>query len=307
MGIRKYIFIVFLILTFSSVAQVGINTLTVSDAAALQVNAQRIPTINYGGFLMPVVTEAQQASIPVSTSNNSDDGLMVYVSDPITGKHCWDIYDGEDHIWRSINCQGVTCSSTVLFEEDFNSYSNDTGVSGASSSNGDYPSGVTKWTLTSFQSFGNNTPNLPGTLLNDEDYALVKSGKLEFRDTNGALQFESQQINISGYSDILISMEISESGTLEYVPLHVDDFDCGEDESDYVDIEYSTNGGSTFTEVSNYLSNGTVNHTLADDLLGTVAFSLSGISGTSLVIRVRLQNWADDEYYYLDNILVKCN
>ena len=29
------------------------------------------------------------------------------------GKHCWDIYDRIEYVWRSINCQNSDCNSTV--------------------------------------------------------------------------------------------------------------------------------------------------------------------------------------------------
>ena len=75
-----------------------------------------------------------------------------------------------------------------MYRENFNLYQENTGVTGVSSVNGDYPSGVTKWTLTSFQYFGSDVPNLPGMLVDVDDYALVKSGELSFRDTNGAFR-----------------------------------------------------------------------------------------------------------------------
>lgn len=288
----------------NGVSQVAIGE-TSSDSRALAVAAQNLNG-DFGGFLMPVVTEAQQALIDVSTSNNADDGMMVYVSDPITGKRCWDIYDSYAQVWRSIYCPSE-CNS-ILFSEDFESYTPDTGVTGVSSSNGDYPAGVSKWSLTSFSSFGSNTPALPGMLVDANDYALVQGGELVIRDTNGAFRMETQTIDITGYADILISMDFREAGLLEYdASMHTTDFNCGNTQSDYIDIEISTNGGASFTEVPNFSSYGSVNHTVADDFSGTIAFAMSGITGTSLVIRLRTQNWSDDEYFYIDNIVVSCN
>lgn len=302
--------LLFLLVAINLNGQVAINETSPSSAAALYLEAQKIPTTNFGGFLMPVVTEAQQLDIPVSTIDSSDDGLMVYVSDLTIGKHCWDIYDGIEHVWRSINCQNNDCNSTVLYSEDFDSYLEDTGVTGASSTNGNYPSGVTKWILTSFDSFGSSTPALPGTLEPGEtdDYALVKGGVLAFRDTNGVFLFETQTIDISGYADIQISLDVEESGDMEYDPsMHSDDFNCGYEKNDYVDVEYSTDGGSSFAEVPNFSGYGNSNHTIANDFTGTVSFSTNGISGTSLILRIRIQNWAGDEIFYIDNIVVKCN
>ncbi len=306
-SMKKFFPIVFFIFFVPMNAQVGINTTTVSSAAVLHLEAENVHTTQIGGFLMPVVTESEQSNIPVSTLDNRDDGLMVFVSDPVTGKQCWDIYDGIVHTWRSINCLNVTCSGDILFQENFESYTGNTGVSGVTSSSGDYPSGVTKWTLTSFQAYGNSTPALPGTLLDEDDFALVQAGKLAFRDTNGVFQFQTQAIDISGYDNIGVSMEVSTAGILEYDPLkHINDFTCGEIESDYFDLAYSTDGGISYTKITNYSGLGTINHTLVSNLTGTVTVSVSGLSGSSLIIRIRLQTWAADEHYFLDNIIVSC-
>ncbi|MCB0456325.1 MAG: hypothetical protein KDC91_01160 [Flavobacteriaceae bacterium] len=305
--VTKTLTCILLLFPLIGFSQVGIGTTTVSNAAALTVEAQN-PSGGFGGFLMPIVTEAQQASIPVSTIDYSDDGLLVYVSDPVTGKQCLEIYDAYQQVWQSITCPSE-CDD-VLYEEDFNSYTNGTGITGASSTNGDYPSSVTKWTLSSYSTSGNGSLAYPGSLADASDYAIVNGSRLELRDTNGPLLFQTQAININGYSDVFIQMDISETGDMEYFSAqHFDDFNCGSETqgNDYVDIEYSTNSGSTYTEVANYSGLGTTNHTLHNNLSGTVGFVLSGITGTSLIIRIRFQNWASSEYYYLDNILVSCN
>jgi len=291
--------------------QVAINSSSPSTAAALQIDAQKLPTTNFGGFLMPIVTEAQQALIPVSTIDTSDDGLMVFVSDPGTGKQCWEIFDAVQQVWRSIFCLDEKVCNAVLYSENFESYAEDSGITGASATNGDYPASVTKWTLSSYSdSPRDGSTSLPGSLVNADDYALVKSGELEMHDTNGPLLFQTESIDITGYSSITISCEIFETGLLEYLPAsHTDDFNCGDDTngSDYVDMEYSTDGGATYTEVPNFMGLGNSDHTLSDNLSGRVFFSVTGITGTSLIFRIRFQNWANDEYFFLDNIQVKCD
>lgn len=307
-------FAVLALLCLQTLGQVAVGTLSPSSAAVLHLEALNLKTLNYGGFLMPVVTEAQQALIPVSTADASDDGLMVYVSDPITGKHCWDIYDGVQHQWRSITCQTVASCSDILYEEDFNSYAENSGVTGASSSNGDYPASVTKWTLTSFDSFGSTTPALPGTLADASDYGLVTGGALEMRDTNGVFQFETVTIDITGYTDIVIGFDVSGRGDFEYdTTAHIGDFNCGFDNSDYLDIEYSIDGGA-FVEVPSFSLVGTPNHTFvfdetfaSDGSLVNFSTTLTGLAGTDLVIRIRAQNWAGSEYILVDNIVVRCN
>ncbi|MDC8004197.1 hypothetical protein POV27_09055 [Aureisphaera galaxeae] len=311
---RKVLFYGMMFLgTSIALSQVAVGTTTPSDAAALHVEASQSNSIGIGGFLMPVVTEAEQLLIPVSTTDATDDGMMVFVSDPGTGKHCWDIYDGVAHTWRSINCFSTSSCSDILFEEDFDSYVDGTGVTGASSSNGDYPSGVTQWTLTSFSAFGSTTPALPGTLADANDYALVESGELRFRDLNGTFRLETQSINISGYSSIQISVNVRGTGDFEYDVLdHTDDFNCGETNSDYFDLEYSIDGGA-YVEVSNFNSLGTVNHTIvfdetfaSDGSLVNLTADLTGLSASNLIIRLRLQNWANNESIYIDDLIVRC-
>jgi len=75
----------------------------------------------------------------------------------------------------------------------------------------------------------------------------------------------------------------------------------------YVDVLYSTNGGSTFIEVTNYNGLGNSNHTLIDNLVSPVTVSVNGLSGSSLIIKIRFQNWAGAEQYFLDNIIVSCD
>lgn len=234
---------------------------------------------------------------------------MVFVFDKNTGKQCWDIYDAEVKVWRSITCFNQVCNS-IIFSEDFNSYSTDSGITGASAANGDYSTMINKFTLSSFSSNRDGSLAYPGTLANANDYALVKYSQLEIQDANGPLLFETQSINISGYSNINFSLTISENGDLEYDNVeHINDFNCGEESigNDYVDVLYSTNGGSTFTEVTNYNGLGNSNHTLIDNLVSPVTVSVNGLSGSSLIIKIRFQNWAGAEQYFLDNIIVSCN
>ena len=314
MKLNLYV-VILLLLCVNSFAQVAIGTLNPpTTAAVLHLEALQPNTINFGGFLMPRVTESQQLQIPVSTVDDSDDGLMVFVSDFITGKHCWEIYDGVDHVWRSINCPSVAGCSTIYYEEDFESYASDTGVTGLSSSNGDYPGAVTKWTLTSFTGFGSTTPDLPGTLIDADDYALIKAGELEFRDTNGTFIFETQSIDITGATDLIIAMDVKGTGDFEYVTgTHAGDFSCGVNNSDYLDLEYSIDGGA-FTEVSNFSGLGTADHTIvfdetfaSDGSLVNISTVLTGLTNSSIVVRARLQNWAGGEYITIDNIVVRCN
>ena len=83
-------------------SQVSIGTTNPSSAAVLHLKTAGFGLSKVGGFLLPVVTEAQQALIPV---DESDDGLMVYVKDTGASKWCLEIYDGKAKLWRSIQCK----------------------------------------------------------------------------------------------------------------------------------------------------------------------------------------------------------
>jgi hypothetical protein len=99
---KKVICIVLLSLFTGNVfSQVGIGTTNPSSAAVLHLKTSNLGAVKIGGFLLPVVTEVQQALIPVKSS---DDGLMVFVKDEITGKWCLEIYDSKQKVWRSIQC-----------------------------------------------------------------------------------------------------------------------------------------------------------------------------------------------------------
>ena len=296
----------FCFITTSFAQAVAINTTTPSEASVLHLEAQQSNGVSYGGFLMPVVTEDQQAAIPVSVSDNRDDGLMVFVSDPVTGKQCWEIYDSFQDVWRSISCSN-TCD-TVLYNEDFNSYAEQTGISGANNSNGDYPSGVTKWTLSSYSTALDGSAAYPGSLGNAADFGWVAANMLEMQDVNGPFSFQTQAIDISNANSVGISFDVTGAGGMEYAYTHTDDFNCGNSSqgNDYLDIEISTDGGSIFTEVPNYNGEGNSNHTIIFESDKSVSVNINGYSGTSMIIRIRMQNWSADESFKLDNIKVFC-
>jgi len=280
-------------------AQVGVRTTTPNSAAVLHLEAANYNNAKIGGFLMPIVTEAEQASIPVGVS---DDGLMVFVSDTATGKWCWDIYDVQATRWRSINCgsRSAICTGTTVYLENFNSYTLNTGRDKRTNS-GDYPGGVT-WSIddSAADFFGQ-----------DNDYAYTNAaGQFELNNTDGAILLTTQSVDISAYTTICFSVEIDAAGNLEYDPSdHANDHD--NNKNDYVNIEYSLNGGA-WVLIADYGGNGTVNHTLvptvpADGSFPTGTVFQGGLSGTSLRIRITSNTWAGDEKFFYDNIIVTGN
>lgn len=289
--------IVFILLGFISVsyAQVGVGTTTPSSAAVLHLETANYDTTKVGGFIMPVVTEAEQALIPVAAA---DDGMMVFVSDPGTGKWCWDIYDAQQTVWRSINCAPVPTCDTQIYLEDFSGYTLNTGRDRRTNS-GDYPGGVT-WII---------DDSSADSLGQDNDYAYTNAtGQFELNNTDGPVSLTTQAVNISGYATVCFSVDIDATGNLEYDPAQ-----HGTDDSnninDYVNVEYSIDGGA-WTLVADYGGNGTADHTLvapltADGTFPTGQVSVTGLSGSTLRIRITSNTWASDEHFYYDNILVE--
>jgi hypothetical protein len=289
--------IVFILLGFISVsyAQMGVGTTTPSSAAVLHLETANYNTTKVGGFIMPVVTEVEQVLIPVAAA---DDGMMVFVSDPGTGKWCWDIYDAQQTVWRSINCAPVPTCDTQIYLEDFSGYTLNTGRDRRTNS-GDYPGGVT-WII---------DDSSADSLGQDNDYAYTNAtGQFELNNTDGPVSLTTQAVNVSGYTTVCFSVDIDATGNLEYDPAQ-----HGTDDSnninDYVNVEYSIDGGA-WTLVADYGGNGTADHTLVAPLLADGTFptgqvSVSGLSGGTLRIRLTSNTWAGDEHFYYDNILIE--
>jgi len=290
---------VFLLLLFTWClalnAQVGVRTTTPSSAAVLHLEAANYITTKVGGFIMPVVTEVEQALIPV---NATDDGMMVFVSDAGSGKWCWDIYDGQELVWRSINCAPVPTCDTQIYVEDFSGYALNTGRDKRINS-GDYPGGVT-WTIddSAADFFGQ-----------DNDYAYTNAaGAFELNNTDGPISLTTHPITISAYATVCFSVDIYGSGQLEYDPAQHDADDTN-NINDYVNVEYSIDGGA-WVMLVDYGGNGTADHTLVAPLVSDGTFpngqvSVSGLSGVTLRIRITSNTWASDEKFYYDNILVE--
>lgn len=296
---KKIVFILLAITSFSY-AQVGIGTTTPSSAAVLHLETANYDTTKVGGFIMPVVTEAEQAAIPVDVSTTRDDGLMVFVSDPITGKWCWDIYDAEQLVWRSIKCNTVVAAvcDTQIYLEDFSGYTLNTGRDRRNDS-GDYPS--VSWTI---------DDTLADYFGQDNDHAYTNgSGQFELNNTDGPISLTTDPVDISAYATVCFSVDISGVGGLEYKP-EFHGTDNTNDENDYVNVEYSIDGGA-WIRILDFGGDGNGDHTLiapyaaSDGPFPDSTVSESGLSGNTLQVRITSQTWASAEYFYYDNILIE--
>ncbi|WP_394906307.1 hypothetical protein [uncultured Mesonia sp.] len=303
---KKLYYIFILLLGNMAAAQVGFNTDNPSTASTLHIEAEYSAGV-FGGLKLPVVTLNQRNNIKVDAETMRDDGLMVYVHDEISNTYCWQIYDAKIGEWHNIQCFTKTCVGAALFTDDFEAYALGTGITGTNSASGDYP--TTNFILTSF-TVGTSTASHPGTLVDADDYAKVagisNDKYLSFRDTGGPLRYTTQPaIDIVGYANVGFSLDISSTNSLEYDDAnHTGDFNCTGG-NDYVDVEYSLDGGLTYIEVPNYNGQGNANHTFIGDIPPTT-LSVSNLVGSSLIIRVRVQNNEDTEYISIDNVSVTC-
>ena len=113
------------------------------------------------------------------------------------------------------------------------------------------------------------------------DWFKVNNEVFEARDIDGDGVWLSPSIDISNYTDVSFSLSAVESGTMEGTDIFV--------------TEYRINGNN-WTQAS---SNGSLN----DDFTSSTV-SQTSLSGSTLEIRVTMNNGAGSEYHRLDDIVV---
>lgn len=168
-----------------------------------------------------------------------------------------------------------TFSQSTLYSEDFTGQ-NGKGIIGAAfgGSNTDL-SGV-DWTIdVSAASIGANFFG------GNEDYFYVNNESFSAKDTDGNAYWFSPSINIAGYSNVSFSFDASTSGN--------------NDNSDTFLTEYRINGGAWLTAATNGNLNNDFN----------LVVSQTGLSGSSIELRIRVNTNADNEITTFDNILVQ--
>ena len=119
------------------------------------------------------------------------------------------------------------------------------------------------------------------TLSATTDWFKVTNGVMEARDVDGLVYWISPSIDVSSYIDVSIQLDASEQGNLE--------------SSDVFISEFSLDGGAW----TQFESNGN----LSDDFTSITA-QQTLLNGTSIQIRVGMQNNAGNEYLRLDNVTV---
>jgi hypothetical protein len=158
-------------------------------------------------------------------------------------------------------------TSQTIWSEDFSTHAN-----GVNSDAG-------RWSI-----------DVSGAVISDAaDWFEVNSNVFEGRDLDGPAIWETDAIDIAGCTGVQFSLLATESGTMESL--------------DYFDVYYNIDGAG-WTRVPNWNTKGDANHTLIDDFTSETV-SVTGLSGSTIQIRVIMMNNAGTEYIRLDDVLIE--
>ena len=172
---------------------------------------------------------------------------------------------------------------TTIWEEDFESYANGTGIT-STGDIGDYPISPAKWTLdVSNGNFSNTSDYLKTTNSFSTQVMTAQDTDGYPNSGTGDVIWLTESIDVSGYTDVELGANFRESGTMEA--------------SDFYRIEYNLDGAGWTTFASNGYQN--------DDYGGWDHASQTGLLGNSLQIRVTLNCNAGGEYQNFDTVKVE--
>ena len=164
-------------------------------------------------------------------------------------------------------------SAETIWSEDFSSYI-DAGITGAGNSGG-YPGSITKWSI--------DVSNC--TLSDSADYFMAvdtSGGRMEAVDIDGEAVWTSESISISGYTDVSLSVDTSETGG-------------SANTAKYVHLFYKLNGGAETAFAVNPVSVG--------DWTSATA-TQTGLSGSTIQIVARVNNPNAGDKSIFDNATV---
>jgi len=167
-------------------------------------------------------------------------------------------------------CLARVVDAEVIWSEDFNAGFLD-GKGAIGPGNQVDVSGITAWTVSVVNA----------GMLDSFDWFRVVSQQMDARDTGGESIWLTQTIDISAYTNVGITIDASEPGTMEI--------------SDYIRFYYRLNGGAETL----FSQNGN----LSDDFTSAQA-AQSGLYGSNLHVIVKVNNSADDERHRFDTVLV---
>ncbi|MDO5968272.1 T9SS type A sorting domain-containing protein [Flavivirga aquimarina] len=190
----------------------------------------------------------------------------------------------------------VINAQTVLFEEDFESYADQTGIQGIDAVNvGDYPAS-TSFTIDSEDlDFSDSS----------SDYIVISNDQLELRDLEGEGVITFDAVDISSQTgNVTINI-----GTVDF---NMRSATSEWETDDYLDVYYSLDGGDNFVLVPNHMGNGDAVSTFiltttpAEGASFNFTFSevIDPVAATSLILEIRAFNDSGDEEFILDDITV---
>ncbi|MEW2920182.1 PA14 domain-containing protein [Muricauda sp. ANG21] len=160
----------------------------------------------------------------------------------------------------------LSFSQTTIWSENFNSYANGTENGTASG-----PS-ATAWTTT-----------LTGAV-------WVQSNRIEANNLGTEGIWQTNAINIYGYTSVSFSLDVATMAA-------TNQFEAG---TDYFIGEYRINGAASWTEFENASGDSSP----SDPLNPSYTVNLPS-TGSTLEIRIRFYNTANNETYYIDNVSVQ--
>lgn len=155
-----------------------------------------------------------------------------------------------------------------VWKEDFNSYASKTGTDGESNL-GDYPDNVFKWTL--------DISNCDFS--QSSDYFRIVSDKMRVVDSDGEARWISEEIDISGYSDVSFSIWLSGD-------------DPQNDLTDYISVYYMVDNSDEQLLVDK------------PGIFNEEVVTSGVLSGNRLQIIVKVRNNTGTEQYNFDDVIV---
>ena len=179
-------------------------------------------------------------------------------------------------IWAILFLFSISTVSDAqtIWSEDFESYTDDSGYKGASTS-GDYPSSVTKWSLEVINgSWADASWFMVNTVYSNNLFETVKP--------NSECVWTSETISISGYIDVVLQVSISEVGSLE--------------SSDYIKLYYILDGGAETLFA--------INGNVTNDFTSLTAIQ-AGLSGSTIQLIIKTKNNSLSEKIRFDDVSVK--
>jgi PKD repeat protein len=145
--------------------------------------------------------------------------------------------------------------------------------------------GATIWCENFPYADGTNTSTKWSLVINNPatcDWFAVRGNQMEATDTDQYVRWVSETIDISTYTNVSLSVDISNNGNME--------------SSDRVWVYYSLDGAYR----QQFATNGVNNGNFPD-----ITASHTGLNGDNVVIIIYIRNDRDDESHFLDNIVVR--